>query len=136
ERLVGYRTAEASDTAEELLPSRREAIERGLEHVMLALHQVAAHVEPRRRGDVARLLEVAHDQAGQQPQAEGMVAVRSARRLDLGARAADALGAEERHRIGGLHLLEGFLAAPKQQIAAPGLDYARANPRGEQHLGL
>ena len=77
---------------------------------MLALDQVAAHVQPLRRGHVAGLLEIAHDQAGQQAQAERMVAVRLARPFDLGVRAADALGAEERHGIGGLHLFEFFFA--------------------------
>ena len=101
ERVVAHRTAEAGDAAQERLPGGREAVVGRFQHVMLALDQIAAHVQPLRGGDVAGLLEVAHDQAGQQAQAERMVAVRLASLLDLGVRAADALGAEELHGIGG-----------------------------------
>lgn len=90
--------------AQERPPSRREAVVGCLQHVMLSLDQIAAHVQPLRRRDVAGLLEVAHHQPGQQPQAERMIAIRRARRFDFGVRAADALRHEERNGILGLHL--------------------------------
>jgi len=93
-----------------------EAVIGRFQHVMLALDQVAADVQALRGGDIAGLLEVAHDQAGQQAQAERMVAVRRARRFDLSVRAPDALGVEEPHRVGGLHLLEFLLAAASQLL--------------------
>ena len=95
------------------------------QHVMLALDQVAAHVQPLRGGDVAGLLEVAHDQAGQQAQAERMVAVRLAGLLDLGVRAADALGAEELHRVGGLPSASGPPRGALEQAAALGFQDPR-----------
>jgi hypothetical protein len=63
-----------------------------LQHVMLALDKVSAHIQPLRGGDVAGLLEVTHNQASQQAQTERMKAVRFARRFDFGVRAADAPG--------------------------------------------
>ena len=59
--------------------------------------------------------DVAHDPAGQQREAERMVAVRFARRFDLGVRATDALGAEKRHGVVGLHLQQLLFAAAVKQ---------------------
>src|SRR6185503_14802406 len=111
EHLVTDRAAEAGDATQECSPRWPEAVVGRLEHVMLTLDQVAANVQALRRGDVAGLLEVAHDQASQQAQAERMVAVRLARRFDLGVRTADALGLEERDGIEGLHPVERLLTA-------------------------
>lgn len=46
QRLGAHRVAEAGDTAQQRLPCRSEAIVGRLEHVMLALHQVVACVQP------------------------------------------------------------------------------------------
>ena len=81
-----------------------------------------------------RMLEIARDQSGQQTQAERMVAIRRARRFDLGVRAANALGVEEGDGISGLHLPEFRFAATGEQAAPFGFEYARTEPRGEQHL--
>jgi len=94
------------------------------------LDQIADHVEPLCGGDVAGLLKIAHNQAGQQSQAERMVAVRFAGRLNLGVRAADALGAEEFHGVGRLHLPELLLATALQQSAALGFQHVRTKPGG------
>ena len=115
-------------------PLRREAVVSHLQHMILPLDQVAAHVQSLRGGDVAGLLEIAHDQAGQQSQAERVIAVRFARRLNLDVRAADALGAEEFHGIGGLHLPEFLLAAAVQEPSALRLQHARTEPGSEQDL--
>ena len=138
ERLEGFvphRAAEAGDAAQQCLPGRTEAVVSRLQNVMLPLDQIAAHVQPRCGGDVAGLLEISHNQAGQQSQAERMVAVRCAGRFNLGARAADALGAEEFHGIGRLHLPEFLLAAALQQSAAFGFQHVRTKPGGQENPG-
>jgi uncharacterized protein YfaT (DUF1175 family) len=90
--------------AKELLSREAEARVGLIEDVMLALDQIAAHVQPSRGGDVAWLLRIADDQACQQPQAEWVITVWLAGGLDLRASAADALGVEKRHCIRWLKL--------------------------------
>ena len=131
ERLEGFvfhGAAEAGDATQQCLPVRREAVVGRLQNVMLPLHQIAAHVQPRCGSDVAGLLKIAHNQAGQQSQAERMVAVRCAGRFNLGARTTDALRTEEFHRVGRMHLLELLLAAPLQQSSAFGFQHVRTKP--------
>ncbi len=81
------------------------------QHVVAALHQVAAHVQAARGGDVAGLLQVVDEQAGQQAQAEGVVAVGFAGSFDLGAAPARALEPELGQGVGGLHLGQCFFVA-------------------------
>ena len=73
-------------------------------------------------------------QAGQQAQAQRVVAVGRARGLDLGAGPADALAAEERHRVGRLHLRQLPLAAAQQQLLPVPLHDPRPQPGRHQHL--
>ena len=135
ESLVLDRAAETGNAAQPCLPGRTQAVVSRLQHVMLPLDQITAHVQTRRGGDVAGLPEIAHNQARQQSQAERMVTVGCAGRLNLGARAAHALGAKEFHGIGRMHLPEFLLATALQQAAAFGFQHLRAKPGCQENPG-
>jgi len=94
-----------------------------------------AHIQAAGGGNVAGLLRVASHQAGQQAQAQGVVAVGLAGPLDLGPAAPHTLSAEESHRVGGLHLGQLLFPAALQQVAAVGFQGAGPQAGGHQHFG-
>jgi hypothetical protein len=59
------RVAEAGEQAEQFAARRGEALVALPQHVMLALHQIATHIQPPRNGDVVGLVQSARDEAAQ-----------------------------------------------------------------------
>src|SRR3954452_5995479 len=120
--------------AEQFLPSSTEAHEYLIEDVMLALNQIAIHVQPLRRDNVAWLLKVADYQTGQQTEAERVITVRFASCLYLRTSAANTLRVEELHGIRGIKLNELLFSAALQQDPVARLDYIRTKAAREHHL--
>src|SRR4051794_29874639 len=104
---------------------------------MLALDQVAAYIKVLCGGDVAGMLEVAHDQTSQQAQAEWVISIRLTGGFNFCTSTADALRVEELHGISRMELNQFLFATALQKDAgAAHLSHCRPKPTCEKYFAM